>query len=64
MSDKFKCPVCNGTGFTDNPHGISIDVVDVKRQMARQLRDKGFSVRQIQKALGYKSPGSIQHLLK
>jgi predicted TIM-barrel fold metal-dependent hydrolase len=47
-----------------NPKKLQANVVEVKREMAKKLRDKGFSFRQIQKALGYKSVRSIPHLLK
>jgi hypothetical protein len=58
------CPICNGTGKLDDPAHMAIDVVAVKKEMALKLHEKGFSLRQIQKALGYKSVRSISVLLK
>lgn len=61
----MKCPICNGSGSIDEPRleRSKIDLIEVKREMAKKLREKGFSFRQIQKALGYKSVRSITHLL-
>lgn len=47
-----------------NPSKLNADVFEVKKEMAEKLRDKGFSYRQIQKALGYKSVRSISYILK
>jgi hypothetical protein len=58
------CPICKGTGKFEMPNKIKIDTVEIKRHLAVQLRKKGYSLRQIQKALGYKSVLSIQYLLK
>jgi hypothetical protein len=58
------CPICNGTGKVDFPAHQNIDVIEVKKEMALKLHEKGFSLRQIQKALGYKSVRSISVLLK
>lgn len=54
------CPICNGTGEYEQPHKMSIDMAEVKGRIARELHGKGYSIRQIMKALGYKSPRSIQ----
>lgn len=61
---QFLCPICDGTGRIEDPHKMSIDVTELKREMAIRLRSKGFSFRQIQRALDYKSVRSVQHLLK
>ena len=56
----MKCPLCNGTGKT-----VPRDqrTAQEKREKAVQLRKLGFTYREIQNALGYKSPRSIQKAL-
>ena len=41
-----------------------VDMIEVKKDMAVKLHSKGYSYRQIMKALGYKSTRSISLLLK
>ncbi len=62
--DKCVCPICNGSGKFQLPRKIQIDSAEIKKQMAIKLREKGYSIRQIQVALGYKSPRSISIILK
>ena len=57
----MKCPTCKGTGKVKPFHDGS---VESRRKTAIKLRRKGFSIRQIQKALGFKSQTSVAHLLK
>ena len=63
-NEKVKCPVCRGTGKFELPHRMAIDKMELQKYLATELRKKGYSIRQIQVALGYKSPRSIQILLK
>lgn len=56
----MKCPLCKGTGSTVTPDKRT---VEEKRKKAVQLRKLGFTYREIQNALGYKSPRSIQKAL-
>lgn len=56
------CPVCNGTGELEKPHTTISGEPDV-RAMVKTLRDAGYSIRQIMKLIGYKSPQSIQKIL-
>jgi len=58
---KCKCPLCNGTGK------INVAVKPLasdNKKAASRLREKGYTIREIAKALGYKHPGSISHLLR
>ena len=56
----MKCPCCKGTGrLKDRPLDITF-----KKQLAKVLSQLGFTVREIQKMLDYKSPNSIQRFLK
>lgn len=48
----------------DKPYKQTIDELEVKRSIARGLREKGYSLRQIQKALGYKSVRSVHLIVK
>lgn len=58
------CPICNGTGEIESPKSLEIDAVAVKKEMAQKLRFKGYSLRQIQNVLGYKSVRSVVYLLE
>jgi hypothetical protein len=48
----------------DEPNHKEVDMIEVKKEMAVKLHAKGYSYRQIMKALGYKSTRSISLLLK
>ena len=57
----IECPCCNGTGII----GDAPLVLQREKQIeiAKKLAEKGFSLREIAKIMGYKSQGSIKHLL-
>lgn len=57
---KCKCPLCKGSGMV-NPQ--TVKNADQKRKIAKTMRHKGFSIRAIQKALGYKSTSAVVFLL-
>lgn len=61
----YFCPLCKGQGIIqmDDPRRKEVDIYEVKKEMAVKLREKGFSLRQIQKALGYKSVRSVVYIL-
>lgn len=63
MISETQCPICKGTGIFQNPNRMQVDTVEVKRELAKKLREKGYSIRQIQQALGYKSTRSVTYLL-
>lgn len=58
------CPVCNGTGQFALPKKIDSDSFEIKEKLAIGLLEKGYSYRQIQKALGYKSVRSISYIIE
>lgn len=58
------CPICNGTGKYELPARIEADKAEIKKRIAKELHAKGYSVRQIMRALDYKSPRSIQIFLQ
>lgn len=58
------CPICKGSGKLEDPHKMQVDQVSVNTDIAKKLREKGFSIRQIMRALNYKSTRSITELLK
>ena len=60
----MKCPICKGKGELAEPHSKWVGKVADKKVMARLLRKEGYSIRQIMRFLGYKSPESVQSLLK
>jgi hypothetical protein len=62
MADKtmVKCPTCNGHGLIE----VKLSYTDTNKPLAKALRSKGYTFREIAKMLGYKHPGSISNLLK
>lgn len=58
------CPVCNGTGKFVLPKKIDIDTVEIKEKLVLGLLEKGYSYRQVQIALGYKSVRSISFIVE
>lgn len=63
MSSDKKCPVCKGTGEFEYPKHKEADTSEIKRRIAKDLTDQGYSRRQVARALGYKSVRSVQYLL-
>jgi hypothetical protein len=61
--EKCKCPTCGGAGVIDKIVIRPIGMTDTNRPLAKKLRKKGFTIRQIASMLGYKNPGSITNLL-
>lgn len=64
VKQKERCPVCNGTGKLEIPKHREADMFEINKKIAKELIGKGYSYRQVQRALGYKSVRSIQYLLK
>jgi hypothetical protein len=58
------CPVCNGTGKFELPNKMTVDTVEIKQRIILELHAKGYSIRQIQKALDYKSPQSVHRIIQ
>lgn len=56
------CPVCGGTGKFVLPKKLEVDAVEIKEKLAAGLLEKGYSYRQVQIALGYKSVRSISYI--
>lgn len=57
------CPICNGTGKFKLPFKMKIDNYEIKKQIALELHKRGYSMRQIQKALNYKNVRSIHKII-
>lgn len=57
------CPICNGSGELPSPYHREITAKD-KGEIAKILKEKGYSIRQIMLFLKYKSPRSITRLLE
>lgn len=49
------CPVCKGTGALPEPREHGRDRTAERKEMAKTLRKAGYSLRQIQDFLGWKS---------
>jgi hypothetical protein len=60
----YHCPVCQGTGAFELPKNVKKEDAAIKVYLVNLLHKKGYGLRQIQRALGYKSPQSISHILK
>lgn len=58
------CPVCNGSGKFVLPKKLEVDAVEIKEKLAMGLIEKGYSYRQVQKALGYKSVRSVSYIIE
>lgn len=57
---KCKCPLCGGTGMAE----VSTPKkADKKRELAKTMREEGFTIRRIQDTLGYKSSSTVVYLL-
>lgn len=52
------CPVCKGRGHVPSPRKHTRDRTAERNAMAKTLRRAGYSIRQIQELLGWKSPRS------
>ena len=57
------CPICKGEGALKNPK-IKVGEVELKENATILLRKHGFSYREIMRLVGYKSPRSVQNILK
>lgn len=67
MTDKNKCPLCHGSGIIDQPYEKRKETKRLKvlrtPEIAKSLRRKGHSIREIMKMMEYKSTVSVQLLL-
>jgi len=59
-TNRSVCPVCKGAGIIENPKHT--DEIGMKKVCAEALKQHGYSVRQIMKFIGYKSPNSVQKI--
>ena len=60
----MKCPVCKGKGCLPDPRKKFADESEAKKAMAKTLVDAGYSYRQVQSFLGWKSVASVQQAIK
>lgn len=60
---KICCPVCEGEGKIEAP-SLKQKMMEEKRKIAKSLQDQKYSIREIMRLMGYKSPRSIQQLLE
>jgi hypothetical protein len=58
------CPICNGSGRIEFPYSKTKSDVADKHSVALMLREAGYSIRQIMRFLDYKSPNTVQEILK
>ena len=59
-----QCPVCKGSGKLPKPRHADDDKRALRVQMAKTLRDAGYSYRQIQEFLGWTSVRSVSQALE
>ena len=57
------CPLCSGHGKTPDIQDKK-EILRIRKLLAKELRKQGYSIRKIQHTIGYKSPKSIQDILK
>jgi hypothetical protein len=60
----IQCPICKGKGVLTEPLTIPKDLAKERIVIAKALREKGYSIREIMKLMNYKSPLSVTLLLK
>lgn len=60
---KIKCPICKGKSEIEAPH-LQQKMMRQKQDFVKILRKEGYSIREIMKVLGYKSPRSVAVLLE
>lgn len=65
-SNKQTCPICKGVGSIKKPTSNSDKKAEIaeKHSIAYMLRESGYSIREIMKFLDYKSPNTVQSILK
>lgn len=59
----IKCPICEGAGTLKKPK-LNVSEIELKENATIILKKAGFSYREIMRLVGYKSPRSIQNILK
>jgi hypothetical protein len=60
--ERVECPVCLGWGTVDKPKNDT-DKQRQKERAVKALRKAGFSIREIMKMVGYKSPRSVSLII-
>ncbi len=58
----MKCPLCKGSGQLEKPKHLND--IEEKHAAVLLLHDNKFSVRQIMRIVGYKSPNTVQVVIK
>jgi transposase-like protein len=58
----IKCPICKGTGKLEHPKHLND--MEEKHAAVLLLYDNKFSIRQIMRIVGYKSPNTIQEIIR
>lgn len=62
MKKTVTCPICNGSGqlpAPNRPFANRDGMVELRKVAAVALDEKGFSIREIMRLLGLKSPRSV-----
>jgi len=59
MKNKYKCPICNGSGRIENPTLLKREWNEITKRAAKVLLDNGYSIRQVKKLLGFGSTRTI-----
>lgn len=61
----MKCPLCKQhVPLEEEPHIYKRDLTRERRKMVKSLRAAGYSMRQIQRTIGWKSVRSVQLALE
>jgi len=60
----YKCPICNGTGKIEQPSLRKKEWNDAVKLAAKTLLENGYSIRQVQKLLGFGSTRTVAIIRK
>lgn len=61
--NKVKCPMCLGSGHIYTPE-FKQKLMPQKVSTAKRMREQGYSIREIMRAMKYKSTRSVTNLLE
>lgn len=62
--NRGSCPICKGKGALPEPMNANETNEITNKVAAHLLREEGYSIREIMRFLGYKSPRSVAILLE
>jgi hypothetical protein len=64
LAGRKACTLCDGTGHLPPPNAIKIAPMSERRGLTKDLRDLGYTIRQIVRIVGWKSTDEVYRVLK